>query len=158
MGLRGVSDLVQKRLVELAEGVLVEDDVLGIVEKIQAYDSNLIVQYCDPSQAKFSDAPYKIMELCPDGMRRVIMDVWELDDRVVDRLHTLDMHRNNVLVDLDMANQKATAQGKRRYKEEIDAVSDMVRGVLRSPKDTYTATNPVTDQPHKFRSLFQSDD
>lgn len=152
-----VSDDVQKRLVELAGGVLVEEDVLGIVERIRQYDSNLTVQYCDPNKVEFSDAPYRIMETCPDGFRRVVMEVWKLDARVLERLYAADTHINNVLSDLDKANQKAKGQDQRRYRDEVAAISDMVKGVLKSPKDTYTATNPVTEEKHKFRSLKQSD-
>lgn len=148
---------VQKRLVEIAGGVLIEEDVLGIVERIQQYDTNLIVQFCNPDKAEFSDAPYRVLERCPDGFIRPVMEVWNLDQRVIDRLHSADTHSHNILSDLDKWNKKATDLGKRRYCEEVDAVSEMVRGVLKSPKDTYTATNPVTDESHKFTSLKKSD-
>jgi len=155
--MRNIDDDVAKRLVELGEGVTVEEDVLGIVQRIRDYDPNLVVQYCDPMRAEFQDAPFRILELCPDGMRRPVMDVWTLDERVLERLHQLDSHSHNVLEDLDRINRKASEQGKRRFREEVNAVSEMVYGVLNSPKDTYRATNPVTGEKHTFRSLPHSD-
>lgn len=156
-GLRGVDDTVHKRLVDLGNGVLVEEDVNNVVEKIRNYDPNLIVQYLDPARATdLTDAPYRIMELCPDGLTRPVMQVWELDDRVIERIHDLDKHRVDILAQLDATNAKARQAEQRRYKQEIEAVSEMVRGVLRSPKDTYTAKNPVTGEDHKFTNLKQS--
>lgn len=152
-----MSDVHQK-LVQLAEGVLVEEDVLGIVDRIKHYDPNLIVQYCDPVKAEFSDAPYRIMEMCPDGFLRLVFEVWELDARVIDRIAAADSQRHNILADLDIGNQKVKEGEQRRYKDEVDALSEMVRDVLRSPKDTYTATNPVTEEDHEFRSLKKSND
>lgn len=156
-GLRGVDSAVQKRMVEMAGGVLVEEDVLGIVSKIRARWPTLVVQFCDPNRADFQDAPFRILEECPDGLRRPVMDVWQLDDRVIERLYAADTHKHNVLADLDAANLKATQQGHRRFREETAALSEMVAGILRSPKDTYTATNPLTGKEHTFRSLPHED-
>lgn len=157
-GTRGVDPRVEKRLVEIAEGVAVEDDVLGIIHKIRRRWPSLVVQYVDVSRAEFSDAPFKIVEECPDGLRRPVMDVLELDERVIERLEAADTHRHNVLADLDAINKKATERGHRRFREERAALSEMVHGVLRSSKDTYTATNPVTGEDHTFRSIKHDDD
>lgn len=157
--MRGVDDDVAQRLVDIGRGVLVEADVLGIVERIQAYDENLRVTFLDPEQfSDIRDAPYQIQEICPDGMRRPVMSVWELDERVLERLYAADTQRFDVLHRLEGNNKKALSIEKRRYKEEVQAVSEMVQGVLASPKDTYTATNPVTGEKHKFTSIKQSDD
>lgn len=157
MGIRGVDDDVHKRLVDLGNGVIVERDVNNTVIKLREYDPNIVVQYCDPALADLGDAPYRIMELCPDGMRRVIMEVWELDDRVLERIHELDKHRVDLLSELDKANFKAKDLQARRYKEEIASITEMAKAVLDSPKDTYRATNPVTGQRHKFTNVRQSD-
>lgn len=155
--MRGVDPFVAKRMVDLGNGMQIESDVLSIVSKIQDYDPNLIVQFVDPTQSDIWDAPYQIMELCPDGLRRPVMQIWELDDRVLERLYACDKSRHDLMADLNKKNAKAKSVMDRRYKEEVAAVSEMVQGVLRSPKDTYTATNPVTGQKHTFRSLPHSD-
>lgn len=142
---------VKKRLVEMADGSWIEDDMLGIIEQIQNYDPNLRVQYLDPSRADSpTDAPYRIIEMCPDGFPRIVFAVWELDQRVIERLHRADNHRGNILQGLDGTNLLAKQNEERRYKDEQEALAEMVRDTLRSPKDTYKATNPVTGEEHKF--------
>lgn len=149
--------VVQQRLIQLAEGVVVEEDTLHIAEKIKAYDPNLRVQFVEPSRAEFGDAPWRVVERCPDGFDRVALYAWELDERVLDRIRMADTNQVDVLAALNASNNRARDDEQRRYREDVAAVNEMVQGVLASPKDTYTATNPVTGQRHKFRSLRQSD-
>lgn len=156
--MRGVDPRVEKKMVQLTEGVVVEDDVLGVIKRIREYDPNLIVQYCDPALAEALDAPWRILEDCPDGVRRLVMEVWELDMRVMERLAAVDTHHLDLQAHLDMINEQARTQQKRRFKEEIAAVSELVHGVLNSSKDTYTGINPLTGFKHKFRSIKNSDD
>lgn len=143
----------QKRLVELATGEWMEEGSYEIVRKIQEYDPNLRVQYLDPERASdLTDAPYRILELCPDGIPRVVFTVWELDERVIERLHRADSQRGNILQGLDGRNLLVEKARKRRYDDESDALKGLVADVLRSPKDTYSATNPVTGEKHTFTS------
>lgn len=131
-------DEINKRLVDLADGFLVEHDVLNVVEKIRNYDPNLRVKYVDPMRAEFGDAPYRITELCPDGMERLVMEVWELDDRVVERIVAADNSRNNVLVSLDDTNLIASKIQERRYEEIRLEDQDLIHSYLKSPKGKYS--------------------
>lgn len=149
-------DYVKKRLFEMADGTLVEEDVLGIVERIQSYDPNLTVQYLDPDKSDFASAPYRVMEKCPDGNLRMVFECWELDERVLERLFRADTQKASVLEGIDNTNHLARKRIRQRYRDEQEALSDMVDGILNSHKDTYTATNPVTGQKHTFRSIPQS--
>jgi hypothetical protein len=149
---------VEKRLVELAQGVLVEEDVLGVVQRIMEYDSNLRVKYLDPTSfPDMTDAPYRIFELCPDGMERVVMSVWKLDERVLERLYKADNLKHGIFGEMNKRDELARRGLKRRFQDEIEALSEMAADVLRSPKDTYTATNPVTGEKHTFRASPQSE-
>lgn len=151
--MRGVDPEVAKRLVQIDEqGTMVESDVLGVVAKIQAYDPNLRVQFCDPTRATLADAPYRIMELCPDGQLRHVMSIMELDERVMERLYAADTYSTDVLADIELANRRARDNIRRRFRDEMEALTEMAAAVLRSPKDTYRATNPVTGQVHVFSS------
>lgn len=131
---------VNKRLVELAEGVLVEDDVLRIVERIREYDPNLVIQYCARPDS-IADAPYRIMELCPDGHKRLVFSVWQLDNTVMERIYNADNQRHNTLLLLDKANEKARRENRRRYDEEREQAKDIVAHVFASPKNTYSFTD-----------------
>jgi hypothetical protein len=147
---------VKQRLFEMSDGMLVEEDVLGIVHRLQEYDPNLIVQYADPDKVDITDAPYRVVELCPDGNRRVVLECWALDERVVERIMRADTQKHNILEGVDNKNNLVRKGIRQRYRDEQAALSEMVDGVLRSPKDTYTATNPLTGQKHTFRSVQQS--
>jgi hypothetical protein len=136
---------VKKRLIELADGSYVEEDVLNIVEKIRAYDSNLSVKYCDPARADPSDPPYKVVELCPDGMERVVFGVWELNEKILERLYAADNSRTNVLVDIHGNNLIAKAQQERRYNEVCLEDQDVVSHLLKSPKGRYSFRRRLDD-------------
>lgn len=151
MDLKKAEEEGKKRLVELATGEWMEEGAYEIVRKIQDYDPNLRVQYLDPARGgDITDAPYRILELCPDGIPRVVFTVWELDERIIERLHRADTQKGNILHGLDGSNLLAEKQRHRRYEDEEDALKEMVADVLRSPKDTYKATNPVTGEKHTF--------
>jgi hypothetical protein len=129
---------VKKRLIEMADGSYVEADVLNVVEKIRDYDSNLGVKYCDPALASADDPPYKIVELCPDGIERVVFGVWSLDETVLDRLYAADNRRTNVLLDIHGNNLLAKKEQERRYTEKRLEDQDILIHYLRSPKGRYS--------------------
>jgi hypothetical protein len=135
---------VKKKLVELAEGVYVESDVLNVVEKIRAYDPNLRVKYCDPARSAIGDAPYKIVEVCPDGFERVVFDVWVLDETVLERLHAADNQKHDILSRLDGANLFAKRNEARRYEEQKLEAKDIVSSYLSSPKGRWSFRDSVT--------------
>lgn len=129
---------VKKRLIEMSDGSYVEADVLNVVEKIRAYDSNLGVKYCNPANADAGDPPYKIVELCPDGIERVVFGVWELNEQVLERLYAADNTRTNVLVDLQGNNLLAKKEQERRYTEKCLEDKDILTSYLKSPKGRYS--------------------
>lgn len=153
----------QERLVAIADGVYVQKDVLNIVEKIQAYDPNLKVKYLDPDgpAAGMFDAPYLVVEECPDGIDRVVCQVWTLDETVYETIVGADTYRHAKQIDMlkiiDEQNRKVKAEEARKQKQKNEAIQEMVADVLRSPKDTYTAINPVTEKRHTFHSTPQGD-
>lgn len=129
-------------LVRLDDGNLVERDVLGIVEKICEYDPNLKVQYLDPALGPgLTEAPYRIVEVCPDGEVRPVFSVWTLDDTVLERLYNADTKKLDVLANLDLKNLAARNSQERRFQEIKDEDNDIIAHVLKSPKGKYTFKN-----------------
>lgn len=141
-----MDDDTRGRLLELAPGVYIEDDVLGVVERIQEYDENLRVQFLDPSQSEsLTDPPYRVMEMCPDGIPRMVFGVWELDERVLRRLYEADTRKQDIMRRLDTVNGAAREEQKRRFREEVLAEAhDLTVSVIESNKTEYTipAKNP----------------
>lgn len=135
---------VDERLIEVAAGVYVEADALRIAEKINEYDPNLRLKYCEPGKAGLTDAPYKLVEVCNDGMERIVFDIWELDDRVIEKLYAADTRYQDINAILDTTNAKAKADDNRRYKEMHEEALDIAKSVFGSSKDVYKVTDPHT--------------
>ena len=128
----------RKRLVELAEGVLVEEDTLDVIRRIMEYDENLRVKYLRPDSSDITDAPYAIFEVCPDGIERLVFTVWELDQRVLERLYLADTQKHDIIARIEGANQRARADQQRRFRESMEEAADIAAHVIRSPKTEYT--------------------
>lgn len=150
-----ISKAHQAHLEVLASGEVVERDVLNIVERIHAYDPNLRVKYLDPGVVgDLLDAPYVITEMCPDGIERIVTSVWKLDETVYDSVVMADSIRQgqmrDKLAEIDKKNALVKAAAEKAIQDENDALKEMVTDVVKSPKDTYTATNPLSGETHKF--------
>ncbi len=149
---------VTERLVELSQGVYVERDVLNIIEKIYAYDSNLRVKYLD-GPGRFDQAPYAIFEMCPDGIERLVFSVWELDERVLERLFNSDTLKSDVLGNLDRNNNLIRNDRQRRFEEAKEESKDILLHMLKSPKGRYSFPTPtgnivtVDDQPGRVAKI-----
>lgn len=127
------------RLIELSQGILVEEDLYNVVRKLQDYDPNIRIKYLNPeARAEISDAPYAIFELCPDGIERLIFTVFELDDRILQRLYAADTTRHNILTNISTANEVAAQLRKRRYTERQQEVVDIMKKAFLSPKGKYS--------------------
>lgn len=129
---------VEQRLVELAEGVLIEEDTLGVIRQIMEYDERLRVKYLRPGAGDITDAPYAIFELCPDGKERLVFTVWELDQRVMERLYLADTQKHDIIARIDGANQRARRDSQRRFRDSMEEAADIAAHVIRSPKTEYT--------------------
>ena len=127
-------------LVRLDDSSWVERDVLRIAEAIQDYDENLKLQFLG-DRAAAGDAPYRLVELCPDGHWRVVFDIWELDDRVLERLFNADTRRVDILLSLDRNNNRVRRDNDRRYRESMAEAKDIVKHMLKSSKGKYSFPN-----------------
>jgi len=145
---KSLQEIQRKHLVALGEGYYVERDVLRIVEKVREYDSALRVKFLAEASS-LGDAPYCITEICKDGVERVVMFIWDLDDTVIERLYAADTQQFNVLGDLDAKNLQALANQNRRFREEQDQALDISKHILKSPKGTYSFTDEIDGQKRK---------
>lgn len=157
---------VKGRLIELAQGVYVERDVLNIAEKIREYDDNLRLQYLDPdhSEAGLSDAPWRVVEICRDGLPRIVLSAWELDDRILERLYAADTQRFDLLAAIDGKNRVVKQDKNRRYQEEREQEMDIITSILKSPKGRYSFEAPRTgnlvtidDDPQRKATVKEKD-
>lgn len=134
----------------------VEEDVLRIVQKVSEYDENLRIRYLPPDRViNPSQAPYALVERGKDGVWRIVFYIWELDDRIMDRIVAMDTFKQDVLGNLDKNNQKARDTVKKEGEELREEAREKTKAIIDSPKDTYTA--PVGDRIVKFSSIPRDD-
>lgn len=131
---------VKKRLIELSDGSVMEEDLYGIVERVRNYDPSLRIKYL-ACNGVVSDAPYAIFELCPDGIERKVFDIWELDERVMERLYAADNRKHNILANIDANNNKVRAEQQRNFYERQLADADLIETMLKSNKGRWTFKN-----------------
>jgi hypothetical protein len=129
---------LQKRYIQIAEGAYVEEDVLRVVDKIRETYPHIRVKYCEPGTGTFDSAPYKIVEICRDGIERVVFDVWELNDLVLERLYASDTLKHDVLAQIDRNNALVRKNQLRQFQESMDDAADIVKHVLQRQAGSYT--------------------
>lgn len=134
-----MTDDFNKRLVELAQGMYVQADALNIVEKIRERYPTLDVQYLDPNRfPELTDAPYRIVEKCPDGHVRVVFTTWKLDELVLERIYAADTRKHDVLGILEAKNARAERESNQRFRDRLAEKSDILVHALKSPKSSYS--------------------
>lgn len=131
------------QITQVAPGVFASPDVLGIVDWIRDYDENLDVLYLDPKRHDLEpdDPPYKIVERCPDGLTRIVMSCWQLDESVKQRIYAADNKRHDVILRLDEHNAKVKLDQQRRFSEVRQEHADLIAHILKNPSTTYTFRN-----------------
>jgi hypothetical protein len=108
-------------------GQAFERDMLGVVGEIQYRWPNLRVQYLDPDSAKgLVDAPYQIVERTRDGRERVVLQVWAMDQTVLDKLHMMDQANVDVQKLYDDQVAKAKAERDAKKAEESGKAQDLL--------------------------------
>ena len=133
----------EQRILNVGDGMVQVDDyivdkkVLDVIERIRAYDDNLDVMYLNPDKADFLDAPWVVIERCADGFMRKVFDVWEMNDKVLERLFNADTRRVDVLLNVDRANQAIKNDQQRRFREKTAESADKLAHLLAHPKTTY---------------------
>lgn len=133
-----------RSLVKVVDGVYVERDVLNIAEKVYEYSDRLRIKAVHPGLAEPGDAPYILTEICNDGIERKCFDIWELDERVLERIYSADTQRHDILLALDMKNARVKKEQNQRFKETIDEAHDIIVSMLKSPKHRYTVKDQET--------------
>lgn len=133
--IRNMQDLLQAD-----PGVVLREqsDVFRIVERIRAIDPNLDVAYLDPDKATITDAPYMIFEWCRDGVPRVLFSVWEMDERVIDRIHAADTTKVDIEAAIEKANEAAREEARKKSQETIAEGGDIIAHAFANPKTSYT--------------------
>lgn len=126
-----------KGLTVTGEVVEIPGDMFRVVDEIQSRWPNLWVTYLNPDHCTspgkvgpcLGDAPYQIWERTEQGPRH-IMDVWKLDQSVIDRLHASDGSKYDILAEIDKHNAKVKKAEQDKKNEELAEGQDMSASAL----------------------------
>ena len=122
----------------MVDGQIVERDALYITEKLMDYDPDLRVLCLDPEKAGVNDAPFVVVKLQPNGTMQRVLEAWQLDDTVVQRVYLADGQRNNQLEQLVKLEQQKKAEKERADKEVMGHNHEIFQGALANEKSEYT--------------------
>lgn len=129
-------------------GVWVESDALRIAQQVHDYDDNLEVIVLDPDRPgiKITSAPFMVVQRMPNGTYQKVLEAWELDERIMERIWLSDQHRNNQLQTLEQM-EKAIKEGiDKRYREKMDEANELSIDIIASKASSYTFKNKEGDK------------
>jgi hypothetical protein len=135
------------KIIDLGDGVLVEEDVYRIVERVRAYDENLDIIALNPNHqdVDLTDAPYVLVEKCKDGQWRPVANFWQLDESVMAVVESADMNRRDLDAVLKGENAKVRADEQRKYEDLRGEMADIVKHIG-GMKSKYTVQDPRTGE------------
>lgn len=136
-----------KNYLDMGDGVWVQDDALRVAQAVHDYDENLIVICLDPTHpdVKITDAPFVVMQRMPNGSYQKVLEAWELDNRVLERIWLSDQHRNNQLQTLEQMEKSIREGQEKRYRETLDEAKELALDVIVSKASSYSFKNKRDD-------------
>jgi hypothetical protein len=137
-----------KNYLDMGGGVWVESDTLRIAQAVKDYDENLEVICLDPARpgVKITSAPFMVIQRMPNGTFQKVLEAWELDNRVLERIWLADQHKNNQLQTLEQM-EKAIREGQeKRYREALDEANELSLDIIVSKASAYSFKNKEGDK------------
>jgi len=129
-------ETVMALLMHNGELCQVPQSVMDVVNDIRDRWPELAVRFLDPSQhADLTDAPYIIVDTRNE---RVVLKVWELDQRVIEQLSLRDRNTWELMKLITLEEERQKKVKEDADQEERDEIKDKVLHTLRSPKGSYT--------------------
>lgn len=131
----------------LIDGMVVERKAHAIAMAIKQYDPELELICLDPTNPdiKITSAPFMVVAPRHDGSYYKVLEAWELDDRILQRLWTSDKYHNNSLELLEKMEAKIRKENEDRYREYIEPKKELAVSVWKNPKTQYTYHNDEGD-------------
>lgn len=131
----------------VVDGQIVERDALHIAEKIQDYDPDLQLLCLDPDNlhAHVTDAPFVVVRRRDDGRYERVLEAWQLDDRIIERIWAADSARNNQLEQLIALENKKKKEKEDADREVMMQNHELFRAALANPKSEFSFENKEGD-------------
>jgi hypothetical protein len=129
-------------------GVWVQDDALRVAQAVKDYDDNLEVICLDPDDPRIqiTSAPFMVIQRMQNGTYQKVLEAWELDDRILQRIWAADQQKNNQLDTIEKW-EKAIKDGQdKRYQEQLDEANELSLDILASKASGYSFNNKSGDK------------
>ena len=125
------------------DGNLVEKDSLRIAEKIQDYDPDLQLICADPHDLRisFATAPFMVIRRRENGTYERVLEAWELDDRILERIWAADGTKNNQLDQLVAMEHRKKADKDYADKQKMNANHELFAAAMATPKSSFSYRN-----------------
>ena len=133
-----------KNYIQLGD-VLVEEKSYHIAKKIKEYDPNLDLICLEPGQIQLSSAPFMVVAREPNGTYTKVLEAWELDDRILERIWACDQHRFDTLTTIEAWEERNRKLSESRYKEAMAENNELMEAVIKNQKSTFTFENKEGD-------------
>lgn len=129
-----------KDYINMGGGVLVERDAFEIAKRIKEYDSDLELICLDPADpnVKVTSAPFMVVWRNPSGIYEKVLEAWQLDARILERLWSADQQKTDQLHTLEQWEAQLRKKNESRYREEMDNNGEMLAAAMKNPKSSFT--------------------
>lgn len=129
-----------KNYIDMGGGVLVERDAYEIAKRIKEYDPDLELICLDPSDpnVKVTSSPFMVVWRNPHGVYEKVLEAWELDARILERLWAADQQKTDQLHTLEQWENQLRKKNESRYREEMDANHELLEAAVRNTKSSFS--------------------
>lgn len=124
----------------LIDGVFVEDDALKIAQQIHDYDPKLTLICLDPNDpdVKFTSAPFMVVQEMPNGTYEKVLEAWQLDARILQRIWAADHTKADQLKAMDEMEARFKKEQENQRREAIGDKTEMAIAAFRNTKSSFT--------------------
>lgn len=129
-----------KSYIQLGD-VLVDEKMYHIAKKISEYDENLKLICLEPGRVALADAPFMVVCENADGSFHKVLEAWEMDDRILERIWAADQHRFDSLTTIEAWEERNRKLAHNRYKEALAENHEILEAAIRNPKSSFTFEN-----------------
>ena len=134
-----------KQYIQLGN-VLVEKDAMGIAQAIKDYDPDLDLICLDPNSAAFTSAPFMVVWRSPQGHYEKVLEAWELDRRILERLYVADQHKTDTLATIEQWEERNRKLSQSRYEEKLGDNNQLLEAAITNKKSSFTFDNEQGDR------------
>jgi hypothetical protein len=127
----------------MIDGHMVERKAHAIALKIQEYDEDLQLICLDPSNenVSFTEAPFMVIRNKGNDVYERVLEAWELDDRILERLWLSDGRKNDqldILAKMELAKKK---EEKDAWNEKKWQNHELFAAAMANPKSSFSYKN-----------------